>query len=80
LPGVATASLIFAFTACVCCEDFEPPQANEPVPKWDDATALLWDSQVQMRTSTPVKETAFPTHLAKQTAKDLGSDWEWGTG
>ena len=79
LPGVATASLIFAFTACVCCEDFEPPRANEPVSKWNEATALLWDSQGEMRMSAKVKETVFPTQLTKETAKDSGSDWEWGT-
>jgi len=55
------------------------PQANEPVPKWKDATALLWDSQDQMRMSAKVRETVFLTQLTKQTAKDSESDWEWGT-
>ena len=52
------------------------PQANEPVPKWKNATALLWDSQDQMRMSAKVKARVFPTLLTKQSAKESGSGWD----
>ena len=61
------------FTACVCCEDYQP------VPKWNEATPLPWGFQDEMRMSAMVTETVFPTRLTKQTAKDSGSDWESGT-
>ncbi len=34
----------------------------------------------EMRTLGPVQETVFPTQLAKETATDSGSDWEWVKG
>jgi hypothetical protein len=33
-----------------------------------------------MRTSGRVTQTVFLTQLAKETAKDSESDWEWGKG
>src|SRR5262245_45003475 len=68
------------FTASACCEDFGMPGVNSQARASNQPTPLLRDWKREMRTSPPVTETAFPTQLTKETAKDSGSDWEWGKG
>jgi hypothetical protein len=62
------------------CEDFETLWVNLPARASNQPMRLLRGSKREMRTSAPVMETAFPTQLAKETAKGSGSDWEWGKG
>ena len=48
------------------------------MPKLNEATALLWGSQDEMRMSAMVTEMAFPTQSAKKMAKGSGSGLDWG--
>ena len=56
------------------------PWVKSPAQAWNQLTPLQRDWKREMRMSAMVTETVFPTRLTKQTAKDSGSDWEWGKG
>ena len=52
------------------------PRVNSPAWALNQPTSLLRGWKREMRTSATVKETVFPTQLAKKTVTDSGSDWE----
>jgi len=56
------------------------PRVNSLARAPNEATLLLRGWKREMRMSAPVTETAFPTQLRKEMAKDLGSGWEWAKG
>ena len=69
-----------AFTASVCCEDFEMPLVNSPGWAWKLSAPPLRGSKRETRMWLPVKEMECLTQSTKETGKDSVSGLEWGKG